>query len=254
MKNCIFVFCFLLFGCTGYQYVASPQYVPVNIEKGKLTANFSFDYYQLGYTLTNHFSIYTTGYFRNNNGGAVNQTALTKENSGAYIQTDKHKEFDLGFTFYKNLGSYLSYEIVSGIGNGISNYSNSQDLMNDYKFSFNAKKLNIYIQPDLSFRYNKYFDFTVFSRLNNNRYFDINKSLTLGDRTELDKYDKYFYDRHIASLLSLEPGFQMRVGFDKIKFQFMYSKTIDLNNTGIQYRQDNLYFGLSVKLNLIKKP
>ncbi len=119
-------------------------------------------------------------------------------------------------------------------------------------FRSTQKKLNFYIQPALSFRFDKYFDFTVFSKINQNRYYDLTKNLDFGDRTDLEKQDKFFNDREIASLLFFEPGFQFRIGLEKIKLQFMYSKIYDLSNTGIQYRRDNLYLGLSLRLNLRK--
>ncbi len=140
MRIIIFGFCFLLSGCTGYQYVATPHYVPVNLEKGKLVGNVSFNYFQLGYTLSNNFSIYTTGYYRKNDGGIIKATALGLENAGAHIQTDKQRDFDLGITYFKKPGDYFSYEIVTGIGNGIVKYWNTQDLVHDYKFSFDSKK------------------------------------------------------------------------------------------------------------------
>jgi hypothetical protein len=243
----------LLFGCTGYQYIAAPHYIPVDLEKGKLNANLSLNYYQLGYTLTDNFSIYTTGYYRDNKGGIFKATAATKENGGAYIQTDKQKEFDFGMTFYKGLSNYLSYEIISGVGIGSVEYTNTQDLFPDYNFSFSAKKLSFYVQPDLTFSIYKYFDFSIFSRINQSRYYGINKSLNLGAKSEPEKYDQYFNDREIVSLCFFEPGLQIRVGLDNIKFQFLYTRIFDLKNTGIQYRQNNLYLGLSLRLNLIKK-
>jgi len=247
------LFLLLLSGCTGYQYIAPPQYVPVNLQKGKLNANFSFNYYQLGYTLSDKFSVYTTGYYRNNQGGFIHSTILEKENGGAYIQTDKQKEFDLGMTFFKSIDNYFSYEIVSGVGSGSVEYSNTQDLFHDYEFSFNSKKLSLYVQPDFSFSLDKYMDITIFSRINYGRYYDMNKSLILGEKHEPEKYDQHFYDRKNVNTLFFEPGIQYRVGWENIKFQLLYTRIFDLKSTGIQYRHSNLYLGLSLKLNLMKK-
>lgn len=251
MKRIIYGICLLLSGCTGYQYVTAPNYVPVHQEKGELTGIASLNYLQIGYAFSDKFSVYTSGFHRNND-FPIKSTVLYKENSGVFVQFDKQLEFDLGFTFYKTLNEYFSYEIVSGLGSGSVKYSNLQDLLTNYEFSFSANKLSFFIQPDFSFRLNKYLDFSVFWRVNQTRYYDINKSLTLGSMSEPEKYDQYFNIRDAATFLFNEPGFQFRGGFEHVKFQFMYSRVFDFYNTGIQYRPDNLYLGISMRFNINK--
>lgn len=253
VKTLFFGFCTALCSCSAYQYVSSPHYVPVNKEKGKINGSVSFNSLQLGYAVSNNFSVYTTGFIRKNNGGIFKQTAFTKENAGAVIQTDAHQYIDIGLTYFKKQGDYLSYEIVSGVGHGTVKYSNFQDLLHNYEFLFEAKRLSFYIQPDISLRYRNYLDLTVFSRVNQNIYYDCNKKLELGDKAEAEKQDKYINDRETASLLFLEPGLQLRAGFEKIKFQVLFSSVFDLKNTGFNYRHGNIHFGFVVQLNLLKK-
>lgn len=252
IKFSILGLCLLFSGCIGYQYVSSPHYVPVNLEKGTVTANVWLTHYQLGYTVSNNFSVFTTGYYRQNDGFLI--SGLGKENSGAFYTTDKHNNYELGVTYYKKLGNHFSYEIVSGIGKGVINYIGNQDALNYYEFSLHAKKLELFIQPDFTYRLNRYFDVTVFSRLNQNRYYDLEKRLKLGGETEILKHDQYFYEHKIGSLLFLEPGIQFRAGMKNIKFQCIYSRAVNLNNADaeIRYRQDNLYLGVTFQFNLEK--
>src|SRR5688500_12949123 len=53
-----------LMGCSGYQYVASPRFVPLNEKKGELTANLYLSGLQVGYAFTNKFSVFATGFKR----------------------------------------------------------------------------------------------------------------------------------------------------------------------------------------------
>lgn len=248
--------CLFFCGCTGYQYVSPPHYVPVNLEKGDLTLDGNFNLktpissYQVGYSLTNHFSIFTSGYFRENKGGLFNE-AIEDENSGAYIQKDKQRQFDLGITYYNVLNDQVSFELVSGAGYGLVSYSNRQNLGNDYEFGFDARKMSLYVQPNLSFRYKRILDLSFFTRLNHSQYYDMRRNLTLGERLEPKNYDQYFLNKDIAPFLFMEPGFQFRVGYKYVKFHLMYTKAFDLLNTDIQYRHNNLYLGVSLNLNLI---
>ena len=52
----------LMMGCTGYQYVSSPRYVPLNETKGEVTANVHLSAVQLGYAFTNNFSVFATAF------------------------------------------------------------------------------------------------------------------------------------------------------------------------------------------------
>src|SRR4051812_39472283 len=88
-----------LFGCTGYQYIASPSYVPFNTKKGDLKANISYNHVQLGYSLTNHFSLFATGYKRDG-GTAINfESWGTKEGGGANSYKDHSHEINVGTSY-----------------------------------------------------------------------------------------------------------------------------------------------------------
>lgn len=240
----------LLYGCSGYQYISNPNYVPVNTEKGRVVGSVSINQFQVGYAFSNSFSVYTTGFYKNSNGGIFGSTSTGKENSGAYTQKDKHKELDMGITYYKALNKYFSYELVSGVGRGTAWYSNTQDLVNDYMFSFNAQKINLYIQPNFSFRFNNRIDLSLFSRVSSCRYYNITSTLILGDRPLPVDSDQYFNERSSASMQFLEPGFQFRVGSDNFKLQLIVSRTFMLNGSEVAYRKSNYYLGLALNFSL----
>jgi len=253
MRKFIWGLFFILSGCTGYQYVASPSYVPVKQVKNEFNVNFSYNYFQFAYNLTDCFSIYTTGSYRYNDGGIIKGTAFSKENGGGYIQTDEHSEIDLGLAYYHNINDFLSFGIVSGVGLGQVDYSNFQDLESNYEFSFNATKFNYYIQPNVTFRFKKYFDISVYSKVSSCNYFNITDSLNLGSKLVPDDYDQYFYNKPSASLYFIEPGLQVRWGWEHVKFHFMCSEVFDLNNTNIQFRHYNMSLGVAIRMGFHKK-
>jgi hypothetical protein len=51
-------------GCSGYQYVASPRFVPLNEKKGDVNLNIYTSGAQLGYAFSNKFSAFATAFRR----------------------------------------------------------------------------------------------------------------------------------------------------------------------------------------------
>jgi hypothetical protein len=243
-KEIVLGLCLLLTGCTGYQYVASPCYVPVNTEKGTLNAGLSYQYLQLGYAFSNHFSVFTNAYYRNG--------AKSGDNIFSEDQTDKQRSIELGFTSFIYPQRHLAFEIVTGMGIGSVRYSNIEEMTNNYEFSFLARKVNFFIQPNFTLRINNYIDFSVFYRLNQNNYSFVNKHYDLGSRSEPEEYDRYFIQHNHGSLLFFEPGLQFRAGTENVKFRCMWSQSLNIGTPDIQYRHYNLYLGISMNLNLLK--
>jgi hypothetical protein len=236
--------CFLLLGCNGYQYVSSPYYVPVNTDSSKLSCSFSFNNYQLGYSFKK-ISLFTTGYYRNNQHGIH---LIGKENGGEYFQSDKHYEFALGATHFNAINKWLSYELVAGTGLGSAEYSNCQDLFSDYEFDLNSKRLALYIQPNFTLKQDNFFDFSIFSKISYNRYFDIQSDWKFGDKGTFDTHDGYFAHRKYASLYFIEPGFQIRLGFKNLKWLCSYSYCTEITGANIEYRNFTLHFGIFFRL------
>ena len=237
------LFCLMLMvGCTGYHYVSTPPYIPVNTDSGMLNFNISFSNYQLGYAFKN-FSVFTTGYYRNTqHGGGLVWDEGTRE----YYHTDKHYQFDVGATHFKTLNRHLSYELVAGTGYGGVEYSNTQDLTPNYEFDFDAQKINLYLQPNITFRQDDFFDFSIFSKVSYNQYFDIHSNYVLGEREIVADYDEYFARRKSGSLFFFEPGFQMRLGWKNVKGMLGYRYCAEIGNNNIRYRQTTIHLGVSL--------
>src|SRR5690349_14521215 len=93
----------ILSSCSGYQHIATPQYVPLNSKKGDLTGNVSFRYAQLGYTVSNNVSIFATGYMRDTDDAPGDfDTFAKKEGSGTSDHDDRSHEVNAGASFFKD--------------------------------------------------------------------------------------------------------------------------------------------------------
>ncbi len=258
MKFIILSITILLSGCFAYNYIPTPVYVPVNREKGIITTIVSYNYFQIGYAFSNHFSVYTAGNGNRNNIGIFWDDADLRV--GYRINNDKFSQFDIGGSYFKPLGRYFSYEIVSGIGTGKVDYRSKWQYLDDspspldYEFSFTSQKAALFIQPCISFKEEDFFDFTIFSRLNYTRYYDLNSSLDLGSGyyTSVTKYDSYFFNKRTADLYFFEPGFQLELGYKNYRGVVSWSKAISLQS-GVQgYRKSNLYLGFHFSYNLLE--
>jgi len=74
-----------------------------------------------------------------------------------------------------------------------------------------------------------------------------------GYYTNAIKTDKFFYDKKIANLCFLEPGLQIRIGPENVKFTYICSITNNVLPNAIKYRKMNNYLGISLTFNLEKK-
>jgi hypothetical protein len=244
----LLIISFLAFGCNGYQYVSAPNYVPLHTQKGEVKANVSFTYCQLGYSLTDHFSLFTSSYFRKRG----TPTFFSKEGSGDTIKSDKTREFSIGALFYKKQHN-LVYECAIGAGYGSINYNYS--LMQGppyYDFYMTANKINFYIQPEIGYKYDEDFEIAMFSKINLCRYINIDTSGTSG-RKSFYRYHDYFIGASERDFLFLEPGFIIRTGFENLKGFFSTSYNINLYGNPIDYRQLNIYLGISLSFSIFEK-
>jgi hypothetical protein len=173
---------------------------------------------------------------------------------------NKISETNLGLSYFNTINSKMCFEIVAGLGKGKVMYSNSyqyysdSETPSDYTFTFNSQKVTAFVQPDFTIKIEKYLDFTVFTRLNFNRYYNIISDLNKGTGyyTYAIKTDKFFYDKKTANLCFLEPGFQIRIGPENVKFTYICSITNNLLPNAIRYRKMNNYIGISLTFNLEK--
>jgi hypothetical protein len=248
----LFTIVFFITGCSGYQYVSTPQYVPLNDKKGELKGNISFNSYQLGYSLSDNISIFTTGFYRYPASSFNPETMTGKENSGAYIRTDNMHDFSFGASYFIK-HKVFNYELLGGLGFGNINYTSTKDLSNDYEFKMDATKSYVYLQPDFGYKVSHILEVAVFSRFSYNIYDNINTSSTIGSNTGIEPDDKYFLNKSNVDLFFAEPGVAVRVGSKNVKLNTQLSSTINLTGQNIRYREINVYLSLFVNLNILKE-
>ena len=251
---------FLIFGCESYQYVPSPQFAPVNTEKGSLTANYSFNYAQIGYAFADNFSVFASGFRRKNTSGFLGFYMIDKENSGDTLQWDYFKNIEFGLTFFKKVNNMFHFEIVLGSGYGTVDYGNSVDWPHDYMFTFNSKQWMYFLQPNFTLNLGSLInvpdvalDITFIPNFRYSRYFDVARNLDLGDQREILGWDRYLNENNNLTNFFFEPGIQFRMGIKNIKFQVQVNHTFGLQKSGIRYLPSNIFLGISLNMNLLKK-
>jgi len=242
---------YFIVGCTGYQYVSSPVYVPVNSEKGDLKVDLAYDKFQAGYALTNHLSLFVTGFTRLNKGGSRGELFMGKEDSGAKIRSDSVMEANFGFSYYGK-SEALYYEFLLGSGIGKVKYNNRIDYDNDYSFRMITKKFNLFFQPTFGFKFRNVIELGAFTKFNYTSYYDIKSTVILGESP--DETDKHFIGKKQADLFFVEPGVFFRVGSKNIKFQSQFFPTLNMIDDKLNYRNFNFYLSLFINFNIFSSP
>jgi hypothetical protein len=249
-----------LFGCTGYQYIASPSYVPLNTKKGDLKGNVSYNHVQLGYSFANHFSTFATGYKRSG-GTAINfESWGSKEGSGANSYKDHSYEINVGTSYFFRVSNFAG-EIQLGGGGGKTYYEHEKDLYQEsYFIQFAADKRNIFIQPSFSYIFKTKIDNIIqlgfFTKVVCDQFYNINVNTTLLKppyNTPPEKEDAYFMNHSHRNLYFAEPGACVRVGGKYVKGSAVVSAPINLQGDNIRHRPFNLYLSSFFNLNLLRK-
>lgn len=248
MRTTVFIF-LILTGCTGYQYVAPLHFVPVNYEKGHGVGNLTYNSCQAGYAFSDHLSAYAMTTFIEND--KEKSLFINNKDEKGFYKMDKHNEIELGITRFWNYEDFGSYEILAGVGYGTVKYRNYNEIEDFYDFSFDARKMNFSFQPGISVRYENFIDFSVFSRLNCIRYFNIKSMVDSSPSTQLTDYDRFFNGRNDCNLFFLEPGVQFRAGPEYVKLLIQGSGSIMLGSSDIYYKEYRFTIGISCSLNLI---
>src|SRR5687768_13187424 len=135
-----------LMGCAGYQYVASPRFVPLNEKKGDCNLNVSLTGLQLGYAFSNKFSAFATGFQRV-------PTEFMEKNwpLDEYKRSGESREFNLGMSYFVNKEN-IQYEILAGGGLGdMEFYFGNTNHSDDYNLTMQAQKRNFFIQPNFTY-------------------------------------------------------------------------------------------------------
>ena len=241
----------VLSGCSGYYYTASPHHVPMNSQKGQLKTNIGINSLQAGYTVTNHFSFFTTGYFRYKATNLNYETILSKENSGDDIHSDKSSEINIGGSYFYNLNK-LTIEVLFGGGYGNLEFDHTIDFFeSDYNFDMNAQKYNLFVQPNIGIKFNNHLDLNLSTKFSQQNLYNIKSNVFWGDYTNEEISDDYFLNKTKASLYFIEPGLTFRFGGERIKMQTQIIPVFNLSETNIRYRELSLYLSLYINLHAL---
>ncbi len=246
----LFVF---MSGCSGYQHIASPAYVPLNTKKGNLKATVFYNSLQAGYTVSDHVSIFATGYYRNG-GTGFSLEKLGKEGSGADSYDDKFHEVNAGTSYFTNTKNF-TYEVHIGGGFGKVYYYHTKDLNNIYSAEFDARKSNIFIQPSVAYKFpnvfGDHFQLGAFTKASAVRYYDINNKSSFN--TKVDEEDTYFLNTLSRQFYFIEPGLCIRAGGKHIKGNATLSFPVNVGSNEIRYRKTNLYLSVFFDLDLLNR-
>jgi hypothetical protein len=245
----------ILMGCSGYQYVASPRYVPLNEKKGELTANLYLSSIQVGYSFSNKFSAFATGFQRIPSLGA---TATL--DAGKNHRTCESSEINIGLSYFQK-GDNSIFEILSGTGMGRMSYKNNfthdKNQQEGYNFEMRARVKNVFVQPSFGWKpgnpdANSHFAIAVFTKFNLVHYDDIKTEGSFGSASQPDSGIDYFSKRTEANLFFIEPGVLMKFGSKTVKGIVQVSPVINASGRALHYNMISINMGVTMNFDLLK--
>lgn len=252
----------VLSGCSGYQYVSSPRYVPLNEEKGELTANIYASGLQVGYAFSNNFSVFTTGYMRFPTIETANPLI---GRDGQSHRSGDSREVNIGLSHFRKKDKFV-YEVLIGGGFGnmtfANDHSGAKTREMDYRFNMQADRSNVFIQPNIGYNFfddSRKFRLAValFAKVNRVYYYNIETEIYAtknpGVMPDFDAGIEYFGSRTEANLLFIEPGVQVKGGWKKVRGQAQISPVINASGHALHYQWASISVGVSLSLDLLKR-
>ena len=216
---------FLFTSCSSLYYAPNPQNVPLFTEKGegRLATSFTASEYTAGINLSGAYSF--ADHF-----GFTGNIFLVGDSDGGLIPNrtmNKGHLVDAGLIYFLPFGSRFVFESTAGFGGGMARNEG------DYGTS-TVKFTNYYIQPSLGIA-GKHFDLalsTKYSVLSYNSL-SLTTSQTSGDGYPI--YEPYAL---------LEPAITMRFGWEHVKIQTQFVRSINLSSAQLSQDYININFGL----------
>ncbi len=241
----------LICSCSGYEYVSNPHYVPLNNQKNDWKISAGKGNCQVGYFITDHITIFSTGYYRNTKG--LNNwddifTSNNEENNGRVHREDEIYNINLGGGYVTKLGPAI-FGILGSAGFGGIDYYHTQDLVNDYKFEQFGNNYNIYIQPVIGLNVKDHFEFGFSPKFIRLTYYNLRSTLEMGDNKDDVSQDMYLAGRKRADMYFFEPGLTLRAGGKNIKAEMQFVPAFNFADTKqIRYRDFGVFFGIYFNL------
>ncbi len=226
-------FGFTLIACSPKYYTANTQNVPLISQKGEtnltVSGNGNQAEFQGAYGVTDAFAV--------------------KVNAGLFIPTDLDNGnggsgnfAEIGGGYFKALENNWVFETYGIVGFGTfenhlpSTVSDNPQTTGD----ISANIFRIGVQPNFGYK-SKYFAAAISSRFVNLSYSDIQGDLIFEGVNQTN------YLNANASNFLIEPALTLKVGFEKIKFQFQYG--LSLNASNADFRQDNQFATIGLNFN-----
>lgn len=249
----------LLSGCLGYQYVASPRYVPLNEKKGDGNFNFYLSSIQLGYAFSNNFSAFATGFQR-----IPTEFRKTKLFDDTRRRSGESREVNLGLSYFVNRDNFQG-EILLGGGLGDMEFYSSKESHSDgYALTMQARKENFFVQPNFTYKFKprlrKHLSIAAFTKFNSIHYYDISvtndqdvplSELPIQSSNSLDDGLTYFGNRSEADLFFIEPGIFVKGGAENIKGIVQVSYVINAGGPSMYYQPYSINIGCSISFDLL---
>jgi hypothetical protein len=237
----------LIYGCTSYQYIPSPHFVPLNENKGELKGGLSVFSLQGGYSFSNHLSVFASGYYK--------PEALSNLHISFFdykMRSEISYNADLGLSFFANT-KYFNYEVLLGSEIGYVCYSNTYNWADKYEFVLNAGKYNLFVQPDIGKKLNKNLEMGLVSRFSRVIYYGIRTSLNDSEIYPLEPADEYFMGKRETDFLFAEPGLFFKGGWKYIKFSAVITLNYIFEGIDINYRRGSIFGSAFISFDLLRK-
>jgi hypothetical protein len=234
----------ILSGCSGYQYQSTPNYIPMNYSKGECKADFYLNSIQLGYSISNHVSVFTTAYWDQTIRIIDWQAIASKENGGAEYFNDSFFTIDIGVSYFSHYKDFI-FEVLAGGGFGKASYSHRIDLWPDYSSNFNARTTDLFIQPNFGYKLGKIVTIGFFARYTINHYYNIQSVLYQGGHNKIEPVDKTFYQFKTKDICIIDPGIFCKIGYKNMVCQIIISHGYNQSDNNLLYKKTNFFLSFS---------
>jgi hypothetical protein len=236
----------VLLGCTAHQYTPSPHYLTIHKNKGEVVANLYVmpAAFQAGYSISNHFFVYGSGFYKMRNSGSPNWGRESNRHQ-KFRASSSELTFGTGYFIRSN---NFHFQLSAGGGFGKLNYEHTIDLDNDYRFTVNAKRDVLFAEPLVAVVVNDHLEMGLFAKFNSMRFYDLVSELDMGDEPSVRKDDLPFAAGRPFDVKLSEPGFFLTAGWQNIKFNFHIGGVTETSYTDIRYKPFFFRTGMSIRI------
>lgn len=223
---------FLVSSCAPYYYTPNTQNVPMIKEKGGASVTVAGADSQLefqgAYGITDNLAV--------------------QLNTGFVLPNDEEdgdggtgRFFESGIGYYKNINSYLLFDVYAllGFGHVENHFPSTLSTYPGTTGEISAQFFRAGVQPGLSFHHN-YFSVSASTRMLSLNYSNIDGNLTFADE------DQVAYLQDNKSNFLIEPALTLRAGVKRVKLQVQLIKSFNLSNSSFKQEFGQITGGIGV--------